>query len=178
MTGGLFVGRFQPFHKGHMQITEQILAKEDEVIIAIGSAQESFTLENPLTAGERIEVIRKLFKERKKIERVIIVPIPDIEENRIWPARVKEYTPAFDRVYSGNSLVLSLFELFEIPTVELKMIERSKYEGRTIRKRILEGRQWQNFVPEATLPILKRVGFSERIKRLSPSHKGGEEDEN
>lgn len=178
MTRGLFVGRFQPFHKGHMQIISQILARDDEVIIAIGSAQESFTIENPLTVGERIEVIRKLFKEKEEIERVIIVPIPDIDENRIWPARVREYTPPFDRVYSGNPLVLSLFEVFEIPTVELKMIKRSKYEGCTIRKRILEGKQWRNLVPDATLPILRRVGFSERIKRLSVSHKGGEEDEN
>ena len=42
---GLYVGRFQPFHLGHLEAIKHILKKVDTVIIAIGSAQYSHTLE-------------------------------------------------------------------------------------------------------------------------------------
>lgn len=36
MTRGLFVGRFQPFHLGHLHVIKELLEKVDELIIAIG----------------------------------------------------------------------------------------------------------------------------------------------
>ena len=44
---GLFIGRFQPFHKGHESIVRKMLEECEKVIIAIGSAQESGTVANP-----------------------------------------------------------------------------------------------------------------------------------
>ncbi|MCJ7698989.1 adenylyltransferase/cytidyltransferase family protein, partial [Candidatus Bathyarchaeota archaeon] len=38
---GLYVGRFQPFHLGHLCAVKKILGEVDEVIVAIGSAQYS-----------------------------------------------------------------------------------------------------------------------------------------
>ncbi len=51
------IGRFQPFHKGHLEIIKTILKDNDHVIIGIGSAQFSHTLTNPFTAGERYLMI-------------------------------------------------------------------------------------------------------------------------
>ena len=62
---GLFLGRFNPFHKGHLMAIQQILAKENELIIAIGSSQQSHSLENPFTAGERVLMIHAAMKEAK-----------------------------------------------------------------------------------------------------------------
>ena len=56
---GLFVGRFQPIHKGHVKAIEDILRKVDELVIVIGSAQYSHRADNPFTVGERITMIRK-----------------------------------------------------------------------------------------------------------------------
>ena len=61
----LFIGRFQPFHKGHLEAVKMILKENDEIIIAVGSAQYSHKLENPFTAGERITMIRKALEEEK-----------------------------------------------------------------------------------------------------------------
>ncbi|EQD45121.1 nicotinamide-nucleotide adenylyltransferase, partial [mine drainage metagenome] len=47
------VGRFQPFHNGHLHVIKEILSQYSSVIIGIGSAQYSHTMENPFTAGER-----------------------------------------------------------------------------------------------------------------------------
>jgi len=45
---GLFVGRFQPFHKGHLKAMKDILEKVDELVIVVGSSQYSHTMDNPL----------------------------------------------------------------------------------------------------------------------------------
>ena len=54
----LFVGRFQPFHNGHIHAIGEILEESDELIIVVGSAQMSHEPDNPFTAGERLEMIR------------------------------------------------------------------------------------------------------------------------
>jgi len=48
---GLYIGRFQPYHLGHQAVLEKIAREMDEIIIVIGSAEASHTLENPFTAG-------------------------------------------------------------------------------------------------------------------------------
>ncbi len=53
----VFVGRFQPYHKGHHEAVKYILGKYSELVIVVGSAQENYTWENPFTAGERVEMI-------------------------------------------------------------------------------------------------------------------------
>ena len=54
---GLYIGRFQPYHLGHQAVLEKIAEEMDEIVIVIGSAQESHTAENPFTSGERMEMI-------------------------------------------------------------------------------------------------------------------------
>ena len=54
---GLFLGRFQPFHLGHLDVIKQALKMVDELVIVIGSAQYSHTFENPFTDSEREEMI-------------------------------------------------------------------------------------------------------------------------
>ncbi|HLN89981.1 MAG TPA: adenylyltransferase/cytidyltransferase family protein, partial [Candidatus Binatia bacterium] len=51
---GLYVGRFQPFHLGHLDAIKYVLKEVDELVIVIGSAQYSHNSNNPFTAGERL----------------------------------------------------------------------------------------------------------------------------
>jgi len=57
MTTGLFIGRFQPFHLGHLSDIKDALKEVDELVIAIGSSQHSGTKENPFSTEERIKMI-------------------------------------------------------------------------------------------------------------------------
>ncbi len=166
MTRGLFIGRFQPFHNGHLYAIRRILEENDEIIIGIGSAQDSYSIKNPLTAGERIEMIRIIMKSMGALDKSIIVPIPDIFENMVWPARVIELVPKFEKVYSGNELVLMLFEQFGIKTIRIKHVSREEYQGSVIRKKIIKGEDWRNLVPNEVYLYLNKIGFEERIKRL------------
>ena len=55
---GAMIGRFQPFHNGHLVLVRQILKECNEVLIVVGSAQSNYTFANPFTAGERILMTR------------------------------------------------------------------------------------------------------------------------
>ena len=63
MARGLFVGRFQPFHNGHLEAVKSILRECDEAVIAVGSSQKSHEPDNLFTVGERIEMIYESLKE-------------------------------------------------------------------------------------------------------------------
>jgi nicotinamide-nucleotide adenylyltransferase len=56
---GLYVGRFQPFHLGHLDAIKYTLKEVDELVIVIGSAQYSHNANNPFTAGERLVMVRQ-----------------------------------------------------------------------------------------------------------------------
>ncbi|MEM2571402.1 MAG: adenylyltransferase/cytidyltransferase family protein, partial [Thermoproteota archaeon] len=47
MRRALFIGRFQPFHKGHLYSVKHILKEFDEVVVTIAAAQYSYTIDNP-----------------------------------------------------------------------------------------------------------------------------------
>ena len=110
MKRALFIGRFQPFHKGHIYCVKKLLKSFDEVIIVVGSAQESRTKKNPFTAGERVEMIRLSFKS--ELSRILILPVPDINNHLYWVSHILSYVPKFDEVYSNNELVLELFKTY------------------------------------------------------------------
>ncbi|MEB3860169.1 MAG: adenylyltransferase/cytidyltransferase family protein, partial [Desulfurococcales archaeon] len=83
----LVPGRFQPLHRGHLKTIDYALGLSEKVIVVIGSAQESFTLANPLTAGERFEILELAFEEAYGsgwAHRISIVPVLDIQMNKVW----------------------------------------------------------------------------------------------
>src|ERR671922_1103006 len=98
---GLMVGRFQPFHNGHLSLAKQILGECDELIIAIGSAQFNYTYKDPFTAGERISMIHAALSESKiDLGRCYIIPVVNDENNARWFAHLKSMVPYFDVLYS------------------------------------------------------------------------------
>jgi len=54
---GAIVGRFQPFHNGHLQLIQAILSEVKFLKIGIGSSQYSHTMYNPFSYDERKEFI-------------------------------------------------------------------------------------------------------------------------
>ena len=108
---GLFVGRFQPIHCGHVEAIKNILEKIDEIIIIIGSSQKSHEKENPFTSGERMMMLRLALNEAGiHSSRYFIIPVPDLQEHSIWVAQVFSYSPSFTMVYSNEPLTCRLFK--------------------------------------------------------------------
>ena len=169
MLRGLYVGRFQPPHRGHVEVIKNIMGEVDELIIVIGSAQLSHTFENPFTAGERVYMLREAIKEAGvDLSRVYIIPIPDIAMNHVWPRYVTLFTPEFHVVYSGNPLVRRLFQEARFEVRTHKMISREKYSGKYIRRLMLrDDPKWKDLVPPAVAKIIEEIGGVERIKEVT-----------
>lgn len=53
----VFIGRFQPFHNGHLEIVETALQKAKNLIVVIGSARSGRNIKNPWTYLERVGMI-------------------------------------------------------------------------------------------------------------------------
>jgi nicotinamide-nucleotide adenylyltransferase len=160
---GLLVGRYQPFHKGHLEVLLEAMETCDELIIGIGSAQESHTLENPFTAGERIEMIRLCLSKDKRA-RTIMVPIPDVNRFAIWVSHIESLVPPFKAVFTNNPLTKSLFEAKRYKVYQTKIYDRSVYSGTVIRDRMLNGGDWKELVPEKIVGFLSKLDGPSRIK--------------
>jgi len=168
MTRALIVGRWQPPHKGHVEVFKQILREVDELIVGIGSAQESHTLENPFTAGERMLMITRALAEAGiDLSRVHIIPIPDINNNAIWVSHIISLSPPFSVVYSGNPLVKRLFKEVGFKTKTPPPFKRRKYWGTNIRDRMINGKRWENLVPKSVVEVMREIRAVERMKDLS-----------
>jgi nicotinamide-nucleotide adenylyltransferase len=99
------LGRFQPFHKGHLALTKQILSECDELVIIIGSAQFNFIDKDPFSAGERVLMIHEALKEEGiDLSRCYIIPVVNDENNARWLAYLRSMVPPFDVLYSGSSI--------------------------------------------------------------------------
>jgi len=165
MKRALFPGRFQPPHWGHVYAVKEILREVDEVIIAVGSAQFNYILKDPFTAGERIWMLREALREGGvDLSRVVIVPIPNVENNLEWLGRVRSYTPPFHVVYTGNPFVGLLFREAGYEVRQQPMYHRERFSSTRVRELMLRGDQWEELVPRAVVEIIKTIGGVERLR--------------
>ena len=90
----LMMGRFQPFHLGHLDLVKQILSECDEVIIALTGSQFNYIEKDPFTAGERIEMIHQSLKnENIELSRCYVIPIENQFNVATWAAYLKASLP-------------------------------------------------------------------------------------
>jgi nicotinamide-nucleotide adenylyltransferase len=164
----LVIARFQPFHYGHLYVIEHCLKYFEELVIAIGMASQSHTPENPFTAGERIEMIRRSLKWRMiDLSRIITITLPTMEMSRTAVHQVKLYSPAFQAVVTLNPIVKSVFmeEGFEV--IEPPEFNRAIYRGSHIRRLMAEDREeWRELVPPPVAAYIDEINGVRRVKML------------
>ena len=165
---GLMMGRFQPFHLGHLELTKQILSECDEVVIALTGSQFNYIEKDPFTAGERIEMIHESLKEDGvDLSKCFIVPIENQFNIATWASYLKSILPQFEKVYSGNDYVTMLLANSGYDVIQPKFLDRQNYNGTQIRKMILNDQDWEKCIPSATLKIIKKINGVNRIKTIS-----------
>ena len=161
----LFVGRFQPFHKGHFKVIKYILKKYDEIVIGIGSSQYKNTKENPFSFNERKKMIVDTL-ENSNIKKYKIINIPDIHNPPRWVEHVLSIYSDFDVVVTNNDFTKKLFEKKGYKVVDTPIFEEELFSGRNIRKKIKNDGKWKKLVPEETLKIIEKINGIKRIKNL------------
>ena len=77
---GFLIGRFQPFHLGHVEAVKFALSNVDYLYIGIGSSNKSNELRNPFTSDERNQMIRSSL-DQNILQHVSIYDIPDLDDH-------------------------------------------------------------------------------------------------
>jgi len=162
----LTIGRFQPFHNGHLEVIKEIMDDNDSIVIGIGSAQYSHSLENPFTAGERYLMISNTLATNH-IENYYIIPIIDMNRYAIWVAHVESLIPSADVVYTHNPLTRRLFleKGYEVHTP--MEYDRANLSGKEIRRRIINNESWHDLVPNEVVRVIEEINGVERLRDLA-----------
>ena len=168
----LYVGRFQPFHLGHLEAIKYVLKEAGEIVIVIGSAQYSHNKENPFTAGERLIMIRRALKEKEvEYSRLWVVPVPDVHLHMLWVSALEGYTPRFDIVYSNEPLTRRLFIESGYEVKSIPFFQRKLYTSSLVREKMLKKENWTHLVPKSVAQFIKEIDGVNRLRDLSRSDK-------
>lgn len=162
---GLFLGRFQPLHRGHLAVAQRLARQHDELVVAIGSAQVSHTASNPFTAGERLEMVYAAFRDEGP-RNTIVIPLPDVGRNSVWVAHVRSYVPAFGVLYTNNPLMTRLFQEAGQKVAPSPFHDRERYEGTRIRRLMAEGGDWRALVPPAVARVIDACDGERRVRDI------------
>ena len=162
---GLLIGRFQPFHKGHLAAVDFSLSKVENLWIGIGSSNKSYEKKNPFTADERKEMILSSL-DSKKLERIKIFFVPDIGDHERWTYHVDSIVPPYDLVFSNDDFTIRLYKRREKNVIEVPLLKREMISGTNIREMISSGEKWIDLVPEGTRKVLLKIDAKDRLSKI------------
>ena len=162
---GLLIGRFQPFHLGHLDAVLFGLARVDKLFLGIGSSNKSNEKKNPFSAGERREMILSSI-EPSIANRIKIFDIPDVNDHEKWTLEIDQTVPKYDVVFSNDEFTKTLFEIRQINVIQVILKDREKFSGTNVRQLILDDENWQDLVPEGTRKVLDKINAIDRLKNL------------
>jgi len=164
---GILVGRFQPFHLGHLNAVKFALSKVDMLWIIIGSAQKSQESRNPFTAGERLLMIKKVLDANKvDPKRWAAVPVLDVDVHSLWVNQIDMLVPRYDVAFTNDPFSTMLFKEHGKKVVKVPMLKRKFLSGTEVRRRMASGENWKELVPAQVAAIIKEIEGIERIKLL------------
>ena len=144
---GLIMGRFQPFHKGHLFLLLQSLCVSGTIIIGVGSINKK-DLDNPYSFKIRKKMIMEAVKTEKLENRVKkIVAVKDIPDDDEWFRNVLKKTGSIDVVIGNNDWVNGIFKNAGYNVLKIPFLKRDFYEGKKIRSRMRNNKEWKDRVP-------------------------------
>ena len=160
----LYIGRFQPFHYGHLQVLKHVAKTYDEIIIGIGSSQYHDSSENPFSAEERKTMVEQSL-DAEGIKNFRVVLIPDIHNPPMWVDHVLSIVSDFDVVLSNNDFTKELFSEKGYRVEKTPVFKRTHYSGAEIRRRMNQGENWESLVPQPVVKIIKNIDGVQRVKK-------------
>lgn len=164
------MGRFQPFHNGHLNLVRQVLEECDDIIIAVTGSQFNYIRMDPFTAGERIEMIRNsLLESDVEPHRYMILGVENQPNVSTWLSYLRAALPPFDVVYSGNEYVAMLLADSGIAVVSPKMFSRQTLNATAIRDMMVQGDGWRDLVPAPVSRMVDSIDGTERLRTIIKS---------
>ena len=162
---GLLIGRFQPFHLGHLEALRFALSKVDKLWVGLGSSNKPVEKNNPFTAQQRKEMILSSIDDSMK-ERITIYFVPDVDNHIRWIEKIDTTVPKFDIIFSNDDLTKYLYSKRNTKVLAIPFLNRESLSGTNIRDLIVNNQEWENFVPNGTRNFLIKTGAKELLKNL------------
>lgn len=183
---GVFIGRMQPVHNGHLFLIKKALEENDMVLILLGSSNKSGTIRNPFSSIFRRHLLELSLYEDGIIDekRIIVSTLPDwttetdTDSNKTW-GRYLYYNivskigrKEFSLYYSDDASILDdWFEGTEMRQyINYRCIGREHiFDGLSatkIRQALLDGNKEyvEKYCPNA---VIRNFGYlSETYKKV------------
>ena len=159
---GLLVGRFQPFHMGHIFSIREALKLCDKLWLCIGSTNVKPSFKNPFSVQERREMMESSI-DPELLKRIRIYEVPDVDDHKKWLKHLDSIVPAYGLVITKDPILEHLYSYREEKIVDVPFVDRDKLCGIKIRDLILSGKNWKEYVPERTAQILDRIDAHGRL---------------
>lgn len=162
---GLLIGRFQPFHLGHLAAVKFALTQIDNLSIGIGSSNRHNEKRNPFSAEERKEMIESSL-DKSDLQKCKIYFVPDVNDHAKWTYHVDEIIPKYDVVFSNDDFTHELYKKRDIKVVSVPLKQREILSGTDIRLKIASGQSWEDLVPSGTTKVLLKINAKDRLAKL------------
>ena len=162
---GLLIGRFQPFHLGHLEALQYALSKVDRLWIGIGSSNKNPEKNNPFTATERKDMILSSIND-SILKRIKIFFIPDFENHVEWIKNIDLIVPNFEVVFTNDELTQAIYRKRGKKVIQVPFKERDILSGTNIREKIMRDQNWIELVPEGTKTVLQKINAKNRLTIL------------
>ena len=163
----LFVGRFQPFHNGHLSVLKGMVKVCSKVVVGIGSS-DGVMSDNPFTTQERREMIQRALQDVDIIPAydVELVDMPDETDDEAWARRCVELAGGeVSAVWTGNEWTKKCFASIDVRIQEIK--EVPGISAAEVRRRMLDDESWEELVPEEVAGYIKEIDGAPRVKNLA-----------
>ena len=162
---GLLIGRFQPFHLGHLEALQFALSKVDKLWVGLGSSDSPIQKNNPFTAIERKEMILSSIDDSMK-DKISIYFIPDLDNHIKWIEKIDTIVPKFDIVFSNDDLTNHLYSKRNVQVISIPFLKRDVLSGTNIRKLIFSDQKLDDLIPKGTKDFLINISARNRLKNL------------
>ena len=162
---GLLVGRFQPFHLGHLEALQFALTKVDKLWVGLGSSNQPIQKNNPFSADQRKKMILSSIPDYMK-EKISIYFIPDLDNHIKWIEKINDIVPNFDVIFSNDELTKRLYSKRNVKVISIPFLKRDRLSGTNIRDLITTDQKWDDLVPEGTKKFLIENSAKDHLKNL------------
>jgi len=100
------------------------------------------------------------------LKKIRIYDIPDLDDHKKWADSINAIVPKFDAVFTNDQMTSHIYSHRGTAVFPIPFENRGLLSGTGIRKKILNGEDWEDCVPDGTRNVLIRSGASDRLKGL------------
>ena len=129
---GLLIGRFQPFHLGHLAALRFALPKVDKLWLGLGSSNKPMEKNNPFSVDERKKMILSSIEDSIK-NKISIFPIPDLDNHVKWIQNIDTIVPDYEIIFSNDPMTEHLYSKRKIQVITIPFLKRDQLSGTRLR---------------------------------------------